>query len=191
MLNSRKTGLSLFFVCFLSAGSLAPAYAANVSFMVVETGEGANSVSGTANIWEEGFLDAFFSAGYIVSNAQTAKIASFPEGELPALVINDFNEAKEGKSDYFIVVVLKYSSNSNTANAASAAPDSVAIKLYSVDPYKLITEKKITRKLDSSAINYKDKTGEAALSPEQGKEEFADAQKAAREIIPFLAGRKR
>jgi len=182
MKNLQKKALIVVFTFFPLTGL----FAANVSFMVLETGAGAFKVDGMANIWEEGFLDAFFNAGHIISNARTVKLDFFPEEELPDAVITDFKEAKEGRSDYFIVVLLNYEAEVN----GMTAPESVTMKLYNVTPYKFIFGKTITRKKNGNAEIDKGSNRVLPLNIKQSREEFLDAQKAAQEIIPYIITRR-
>jgi hypothetical protein len=133
--------LSLLTVLLLAlTGSL---FAANVSFIVLESGTAAVAAKNAATLWEDGIMEVFFNNGHIISNAKTRKIPVFPKEELPEEALREFQEADEGGSEYFMVALLNYSDSSNEVYAT---PESVTIRLYSVSPYKFIAEKTIIEK---------------------------------------------
>ena len=92
----------LAFMGFMSLG------AATVSVVVVETGlPSDNGCTPSASIWESGMMDAFFEAGHIVSNAPCTQINS-PSGALPPELNQDFNQARMGGVDFFVLVILNH-----------------------------------------------------------------------------------
>ncbi|MDR3300909.1 MAG: hypothetical protein LBT01_00070 [Spirochaetaceae bacterium] len=158
-----------FVVCFLCSASFFQIYAANISFMVIETGGAALAAKGMAELWEDGIMDVFFDAGHIISNARTKKIPAQPtKEEFPEEALRDFQDADEGSSEYFIIAFLNYG---DTITTEATAPESVNLRLYKVAPYKFLMEKTANGKYNPS---------EDALT---------DVKKLAKAIIPYI-GRK-
>jgi len=114
-----------------------PVMASMVSFLVVETGlsEGAPSTPYTG-LWEGGLMDAFFDAGFIVTNSPAARMEKKPVQDLSGLVEQDFREAVDGGADYFVLAFLEYQTKGGVSN-----PVQIALKLYKTDSKKLIYEK--------------------------------------------------
>lgn len=133
----RLLGWLLCAVCLFAAPAFS-GYAANVSFVVIETGAAAQAAQGTAELWEGGIMDVFFDAGHVVSNARAKKMSVIPAEEFPEGALRDFQEADEGGSEYFIIAFLNYAEASEGAEAG--APESVRLRLYKVAPYKFLVE---------------------------------------------------
>ena len=82
--------------------------AATVSVVVVEMGLPLeNGCTPSASIWENGIMDTFFEAGHIVFNAPCNQITS-ASGVLPSDVKEDFEEARNGGADFFVLVILNH-----------------------------------------------------------------------------------
>jgi hypothetical protein len=126
-----------------------PLYAASVSFMVIETGTGAKAAGNAAKQWEDGIMDAFFSAGHIISNAPMLYLSSYPQGEIPPAAKRDLSDAGAGFSDYFIIAFLNYD---DTVPAGQSKPKSVSLRLYKVSPYRFLVEKSLSEK-DGAALS--------------------------------------
>jgi hypothetical protein len=127
----------LVFGLFFIATSFFSLHAANVSFIVLETGAGAAAARGPAGLWEEGIMEVFFNDGHIISNAKARKINTFPPQEFPEEALRDFQEADEGGSEYFIVAFLNYGEEIKTG---ISKPQSVTLRLYNVAPYRFLAE---------------------------------------------------
>ncbi|MCL2214222.1 MAG: hypothetical protein FWC06_03320 [Treponema sp.] len=83
--------------------------ASMVSFIVIETGLPENvSVNQHSEQWENAFMDVFFDAGYIVSNAPILRIGSKPIGDLLSAAC-DIDEIKSLGIDFLLIAHLDYS----------------------------------------------------------------------------------
>jgi hypothetical protein len=111
------------FMVFFTLGTIS---AATVSFLVVETGLYEESERPQSSIlWENGMMDVFFDAGHIVSNAPIMRIPEKTAEKLPEPVRVEFDQARNGGADYFIVVLLEYPGGS--AVDGSPGVDSIPV----------------------------------------------------------------
>ena len=147
--------------------------AATVSFLVVETGlPPGKGCTPSAMVWESGFMDAFFDAGHIVSNAPCTQINSAYDANadkassraLPREVNSDFDQARIGGADFFVLVILDYKDGS------TEHPQDVFIRLFRVSTGDLVYETKVAARI---WIN--------------SDEEFLDAKNHAGKVIPQLS----
>jgi hypothetical protein len=114
-------------------------HGATVSVLVVETGLPAGAEhSPSASIWESGIMDAFFDAGHIVFNAPVLQVPDMPNSELPPEARRDFDEARQGGADFFVMVLLSYPEDS------LEHPKEVFIRLFSVSSGKMIYQTSLT-----------------------------------------------
>ena len=100
----KKISFMVILAClgFMSLG------AATVSVVVVETGlPSENGCTPSASIWESGMMDVFFEAGHIVSNAPCLQVIS-ASGLLPSEVNGDFDQARIGGADFFVLIILNH-----------------------------------------------------------------------------------
>lgn len=164
-----KKQIFVFFLIFLSLISL---NAAMVSVLVVETGlPSGNGCTPSAEVWESGFMDAFFDAGHIVSNAPCMQLAAAFDANgdlissrtLPREVNGDFDQARIGGADFFVLVILDYKDES------TARPKDVFVRVFSVSTGELLNETKITPGAWTSL-----------------DEQFIDAKKQAGKVVPQL-----
>jgi hypothetical protein len=109
-----------------------PAFASTVSFLVVETGLGERTTQ-YGSLWEGGLMDVFFDAGHIVTNYPIARMEKRPAEDLSGPIELDFNEARVGGADYFILGFLEFKD--------SSVPNAMIIKIYSTNTEKLIFER--------------------------------------------------
>lgn len=132
-------------VLFVSAFAFCPVFvsAENVSVMVVETGAGAVAGAGNADFWENGMMEVFFDAGHIVSNARSMRVSRFPDDEFPVEALRDLQEAAEGGSDYFVLAILEYG---DSEKEAYVQPESISVRIYKINPYAFLFEKKLAGK---------------------------------------------
>ena len=162
------------FVLILSILCLMSLNAATVSVLVVETGlSSGNGCTPSAMVWESGFMDTFFEAGHIVSNAPCMQIVNAfdsnadrfaSSGVLPREVNGDFDQARIGGADFFVLVILDYKDGS------TEHPQEVSIRLFSVSTGDLVYETKVAARI---WIN--------------SDEEFLDAKNHAGKVIPQLS----
>jgi hypothetical protein len=123
-------GLFIFIFCAL------PASAANVSFLVIETGQGSPSGQ-YPNQWENAVYDVFFDAGHIVSNALKMQIPGRVRDNLPAEAERDYIDAKEKGMDFFIVAIINYPEQRGTG---PVIPQNVTLRLFSTRSEQMIYE---------------------------------------------------
>jgi hypothetical protein len=113
--------------------------AATVSVLVVETGlPPGTGPSPSASIWESGIMDAFFDAGHIVSNAPILQIPDMQNSEMPPEARREFDQARIGGADFFVMVLLSYPADS------LEHPKEVSIRLFSVSTGKMIYQTSLT-----------------------------------------------
>jgi hypothetical protein len=116
--------------------------AANISVMIIETGRGAVTVRGTADVWEDNLMDTFFQAGHIVTNARSRQIEKFPMEEIPEEALRDLQAASEGGAEFFIIALLGYGDIIRDGNSK---PETIALRLYQVSPYNFLSEETIVQ----------------------------------------------
>ena len=110
----------------------APAlYAANVSVLILESGESKENTGNQYPIlWENGLMDAFFNSGHIVTNSPKIQINGKPDVDFPPEAEREFNSAQEGGMDYFLIALIDYS-----------AP-LVSLRLFDIRSTKMVFEQK-------------------------------------------------
>ena len=121
---------------------LVPAFGANISFWVIETGineEGA--ISETSYLWESGMLDVFFEAGHIVSNAPVHRVtgdeAAILEEGYFIETSREYEEALEYGADFFIAVFLDYGAEDGLL---LRKPRTALLQIYKMTPETIIFE---------------------------------------------------
>jgi hypothetical protein len=110
--------------------------AATVSFHVVEAGINEEADKKMSELWETAFMDVFFDAGYIISNAPIMRLEKSPSN---ILQIVDFKEASLCGIDYMLIVLLDY-------KAALPSPEEVSFYVYKVTKKEKVMESKIRQK---------------------------------------------
>jgi hypothetical protein len=149
---------------FLAFAGFTALPAATVSVQVVETGLSPEiERTESSLVWESGVMDAFFDAGHIVSNAPIIRLKTLPDREIPPELRRDFDEARLGGADFFVMVFLTYPEDS------LEHPKEVFMRLYSVSSGKMLHEISLTAVWESS------------------DREFLDAKNNAGKIISQLA----
>jgi hypothetical protein len=159
-MKPRNLILTLFFA-FLCAQA---ASAANVSLMVMETGDGSGKWNGLTE-WESGMMDVFFDAGHIVSSAKDLMLGKEP-ATLPPQVYDEMNEAVSGQFDYFVVVTVNIPKAKEPGQIGK-----ITMQLFNIDlqPAKLIYSDLYTWVKGSKA-----------------RPVYFNAQKAAERLVPYL-----
>ena len=128
----------LFFFIF----SVFPLNAANISFLVIETGLPRGSRTNQySTMWENGLLDVFFDSGYIVTNAPIMRLYETPGDNFPYEAERDFRGAGDGGMDYFIIAIINYPS---PRGAANPRPLTVTLRLFNTSSEEMIHEQIIT-----------------------------------------------
>jgi hypothetical protein len=110
--------------------------AALVSFYVIESGVNEEADTKLPALWEDAFMDVFFEAGYIISNAPIMRLEKKPSDILHVL---DFKDAKMCGIDYMLVVLLDYKDG-------VPAPDEISFFIYKVIKQEKILERQIRQK---------------------------------------------
>jgi len=121
--------------------------AATVSFYVIETGinEEIDVKQSQSIQWENAFMDVFFDAGYIISNAPIMRLEKKPPDILQVV---DINEAEIYGIDYMLIVLLDYKKELKDSNE-------ISFYIYRVIRKEKVFEKKIILKRESSPDDYK------------------------------------
>ena len=105
--------------------------AANISVLVIESGLSGESAGNVYPfLWENGLMDAFFDSGHIVTNAPKIQIDGKPDADFPAEAERDFNNAKEGGMNYFLIALIDYST------------PLVSLRLFDIKSTKMVLEQK-------------------------------------------------
>jgi hypothetical protein len=128
-------GLLLFIFCALPAG------AANITFLVLESGQGGPTGQ-YATQWENGIFEVFFDVGHVVSNALSLRIPGSLGDGLPAEAERDYIDAKETGMDFFVVAIINYPERRGTTGAQRA--QNVTLRLFSTRSEQMIYEQVYT-----------------------------------------------
>ncbi|MCL1928760.1 MAG: hypothetical protein FWG07_08225 [Treponema sp.] len=161
------------FILILSIFCLMSLNAATVSVLVVETGlSSGNGCTPSAMVWESGFMDTLFEAGHIVSNAPCMQIINAfdsnadrfaSSGVLPREVNGDFDQARIGGADFFVLVILDYK------EGALELPKEVFVRVFHVSTGELLHETRVAARLWANS-----------------DEELRDVKQQAVKVIPQL-----
>ncbi|MCL2231189.1 MAG: hypothetical protein FWC01_08855 [Treponema sp.] len=138
-------------------------FASMVAFYVVEAGVNENmEITRQGIIWENAFLDVFFEAGHIVSNAPLLRLNSMPQGDLLRSVAYDVIDDRSGGIDFVIIALLDYSAN-------SSSPRKVTFYVYNVVTREKVLEREVPGRTYRNA-----------------REEFDDLKSMARGLVPYV-----
>jgi len=146
-------------VCFF-AGNYAAA--AMVSFYVVEAGLPENVEIRHAEVWEDAFLDVFFDAGHIVSNAPILRLNSKPQGDILKTVASNVVDSRDGGIEYLLIAMLDYTPD-------LLSPGEITFYIYRNIPREQLLERVIPGKTYRSA-----------------KEELDDIKSIVRGLVPYI-----
>ena len=142
---------------FLAAGLLfyalavTPLGAANVSFLILETGLPAESpVNRYSILWENSLMEIFFETGHIVSNAPMLRLNEKPAGNFPHEAERDFDDAKDGGMDYFFIALIDHK-----------LPRNVSMRLFSIETQQMIQQQIFTDTVSSTAKEEQEKIKKA------------------------------
>jgi len=120
---------------FLGLIAAFPLNAANVSFLIMETGHSKDDPAGRYPVlWENGLMDVFFESGHIVSNFPIMKIVEKPTDGFPNEVEEEFETAQNGGMDFFLVGIVDYTQSG------------VSLRLFNTKSLRIIQEQKYTVK---------------------------------------------
>ena len=99
----------LFTGLFIVISAAFPLGAASVSFLVIETGPtGGVPRTPYSILWENSLMDVFYESGHIVSNAPIMRMSAKPADGFPNEAERDYNDAKKGGMEFFIVAILEH-----------------------------------------------------------------------------------
>jgi hypothetical protein len=128
----------LFFLTLVFLSLRSQAFAANVSFLVVETGIREGSpVNEASNIWESALMDEFFEGGHIVSNAPIMRLPRFPDNEIPDEARGSLEDALQGGAGFFILALLDYQGPPRD-NSSLEKPRTVSLRLFRTRPFAFL-----------------------------------------------------
>jgi len=140
--------------------ALFPLSAANVSFLVMETGLRQESPTGQYSIlWENGLMDTFYECGHIVSNAPLMRVYEKCEDGFPSDAERDYKEAKNGGMDFFIIAIINYSAYRGN----NPQPHNIILRLFNTKSEQMIHEQIFSHKISKTAKEEKDNIKNAAM----------------------------
>ena len=138
--------------------------ASMVSFFIVEAGlPESRAETRHSTVWENAFMDVFFEAGHIVSNAPILRLDRKPQDDILQTVAFDISDARLFGIDYIIIAILDFTEN-------LPLPAEISFFIYSVNTGERIHEKQIPGK------TYRTQ-----------REEFDDLKSIARGLAPFIS----
>ena len=113
-----------------------PASASMVSLLLIETGLSERVPRAQySSVWEGGLMEAFFDAGYIVTNSPVLRMENKPSRDLSSFMEHDLDQAILGGAEYFIIGFLEYQ-----FRGGRPVPISAEFKIYTTNSQKLIHE---------------------------------------------------
>ena len=136
------------------------AEASMVSFCVIETGLPSEIEERRQSVfWENAFMDVFFDAGHIVSNAPIMRLESKPSGD----IIQEFDimEFRRAGIDFMIIARLDYNIDLTLSD--------VSFFIYKVNTENKINETRLDR-----------------MPPKNEKDEYAYMKSIAKGLIKFI-----
>jgi len=129
----KRTVIAAIFCLFLCVN--AGAYM--VSFYIIETGVSENGSENQHSVyWENAFLDVFFDAGHVVSNAPILQLENKPSGDILRQV--NMQEVKNAGIDFLIIAQLDYN--------ADASPSEMSFFVYRINPKEKVFERQVERR---------------------------------------------
>ena len=125
----KKAILIFLLVCAVGAF---PLYSGTVSFLIIEAGLPEEGPASQQSImWENSLMDIFFEFGHIVSNSPIMRLPYIPEAGFPDEAEGDFESAREGGMDYFLIAVVQHPS-----------PHNVSLRLFRISSQEMLLEHK-------------------------------------------------
>jgi hypothetical protein len=128
----KKTVIFGLFIVILAIAPLSapPLAAATVSVLVMEAGRPGDLSGQYAVMWENGLLEVLFESGHIVTNFPRLLIDEKPADGFPDEAERDYEGARLGGMDYFLVTIVDY------------ALSNVSLRLFNTDSPQMIHEQK-------------------------------------------------
>jgi len=143
----------------LSAG------ASMVSFYVIETGLPESRLNNEHSVqWENAFMDVFFDAGHIVSNAPMMRFEIKPQGDVMQFAGISIPDARNWGIDFILITQLDYSD-------AAQSPANINFIIYRVNANEKIFERQL------SGRSYR-----------SSREEYDDIKLIIRSLIQYISG---
>ncbi|MCL2185868.1 MAG: hypothetical protein FWB86_08470 [Treponema sp.] len=107
-----------------------------ISFYIIETGLNEEAKIGQSELWEGAFMDVFFDAGYIVSNAPVLRLDKKPPN-MERLI--DLEEAEMCGVNFVLVAQLDYADG-------FMMPGEISVSIYNVMKKEKLMERKMAGK---------------------------------------------
>jgi len=104
-----------------------------ISFYIIETGLNEESKIGQSELWEGAFMDVFFDAGYIVSNAPVLRLDKKPS-DIDRFI--DLEEAETCGINFVLVAQLDYADG-------YMMPGEISVSVYNVMTKQKLMERKM------------------------------------------------
>ena len=140
------------------------AWASMVSFFLIETGMPENRPESQHSIqWENAFMDVFFDAGHIVSNAPVLRLETKPQSDILQVIAFNFADARSFGIDYILITMLDFTGD-------LPAPGEVTFVVFKVSSQEKVFERTIEGKTYRSS-----------------REEYDDLKAIARGLVPFIS----
>ena len=120
-------------------------WASMITFYIIETGlPESSNINQYSSDWEDAFLDVFFDAGYIVSNAPIFRMSTIPAGNILQSVDINVAEARNWGIDYIFITFLDYSSG-------MYYPEEIKFYIYNSATNENILERQIQGRVTGTA----------------------------------------
>jgi hypothetical protein len=143
---------------FIAIFTVFPLGAATVSVLVMEAGSPGEQTGQYSIMWENGLLEVFFESGHIVTNSPRISLGEKPVDGFPDEAEKDFEGAKLGGMDYFLLAIVDYAtSNVSLRLFNTKSPKMIREQKYAVTTYRNIKEEyeKIKTAVESMAAYLK------------------------------------
>jgi hypothetical protein len=130
----KKTAIIGLFIAIFATALLSapPLGAATISVLVMETGSPGEQSGQYSIMWENGLLEVFFDSGHIVTNSPRISLDEKPADGFPDEAEKDYEGAKLGELDYFLVAIVDYPLSN------------VSLRLFNTNSPKMIREQKFS-----------------------------------------------
>jgi hypothetical protein len=117
---------------FIAIFTVFPLGAATVSVLVMEAGNPGEQTGQYSIMWENGLLEVLFETGHIVTNSPRVSLDEEPADGFPNEAEKEFEGAKEGGMDYFLIAIVDYPRSN------------VTLRLFKTNSPKMLHEQKYT-----------------------------------------------
>jgi hypothetical protein len=126
---------------FIAIFTVFPLGAATVSVLVMETGNPGEQTGQYSIMWENGLLEVLFETGHIVTNSPRVSLDEKPADGFPGEAEKEFEGAKEGGMDYFLIATVDYPQSNVTLRLFKTnSPQMLREQKYAVTTFRNIKE---------------------------------------------------